>query len=344
MKAFALSNRLATMVHLLRERAARQPEKIAYRFLADDDAAESTQTYAELDRRATQIGAFLSSRYTAGERVLLLYPPGLDYIAALFGCMYAGVIAVPAYPQSSAKMRQPDARLRTMAVDCEPIAALCPRATMDMLAAALASDPSLQRIQCHATDDLDPSWADAFKPLTLDASHVAFLQYTSGSTSLPRGVRVTHGNLLHNEALIRAACRHTEASAFVGWLPFYHDMGLIGNILQPLYLGSESTLMSPLAFLQKPVRWLSAITRYRAATSGGPNFAYDYCVRRVTAEERAALDLRSWTLAFNGAEPIRAETQERFIAAFQPCGFDPAAFYPVYGLAEATLMVSAARR
>lgn len=344
MKALALSNRLATIVDVLRERAARQPGKIAYRFLADDDAAETTETYADLDRRAKQVAAFLRSRYAAGERVLLLYPPGLDYIAALFGCMYAGVIAVPSYPQSSAKMRLPDARLRTMAVDCEPLAALGPRATMDMLAGAIAGDPALQRIQCHATDDLDPSWADAWKPMAIDARQVAFLQYTSGSTSLPRGVRVTHGNLLHNEALIRAACQHTEESAFVGWLPFYHDMGLIGNILQPLYLGSESTLLSPLAFLQKPLRWLSAITRYHAATSGGPNFAYDYCVRRVTAEERAALDLRSWTLAFNGAEPIRADTHARFIAAFEPCGFDPSAFYPVYGLAEATLMVSAARR
>ncbi len=155
---------------------------------------------------------------------------------------------------------------------------------------------------------------------------------------------MTHGNLLHNEALIRAACAHTEDSAFVGWLPFYHDMGLIGNILQPLYLGSESTLLSPIAFLQKPVRWLSAITRFRAATSGGPNFAYEYCVRRVTAEERAGLDLRSWTLAFNGAEPIRAETQERFTATFRAHGFNPVAFCPVYGLAEATLMVSASRR
>jgi amino acid adenylation domain-containing protein len=340
-----MSSRLATpitIVDVLRRRAAERPDDLAYRFLEEGEGSGITLTYGELDLRARAIAAFLRARYSADERILLLFPSGLEYITALFGCLYAGVIAVPAYPQSLAKMGRGDARLCAIASDCEPIAALGPRLLVASMTDGTTLEPVLQRMQWHAVDDLDRAWADEWATPPLDASRTAFLQYTSGSTAAPRGVMVTHANLLHNEELIRRACNHTAASTFVGWLPFYHDMGLVGNILQPLYLGSASILLPPSAFLQKPACWLRAITRFQGCTSGGPNFAYDLCVRRINDEERATLDLRSWTIAFNGAEPIRSDTLDRFARAFAPCGFRREAFYPCYGLAEATLMVSAA--
>ena len=178
------------------------------------------------------------------------------------------------------------------------------------------------------------------EPALVSPDTLAFLQYTSGSTGKPKGVMVTHGNLLHNEQMIQKAFGHTSQSGVVGWLPLFHDMGLIGNVLQPLYLGIPCILMSPIAFLQKPVRWLQAISRYKATTSGGPNFAYDLCVQKITPQQLQSLDLSSWEVAFNGAEPVRAQTLERFAATFEPCGFRYSAFYPCYGMAETTLMVS----
>jgi acyl-CoA synthetase (AMP-forming)/AMP-acid ligase II len=171
----------------------------------------------------------------------------------------------------------------------------------------------------------------------------AFLQYTSGSTSQPKGVIVSHGNLMHNEQLIQQAFDQSESSVIVGWLPLYHDMGLIGNVLQTLYVGARCVLLSPAAFLQSPFMWLQAISLAKATTSGGPNFAYDLCVRKVSEEQRAQLDLSSWKVAFNGAEPIRPATLKRFAKVFASCGFKPEAFHPCYGLAEATLFVSGKR-
>ncbi len=203
--------------------------------------------------------------------------------------------------------------------------------------------PELAEAVWLAVEEVDPRLAEQWEEPAADPSTPAFLQYTSGSTALPKGVIVTHGNILHNEAMIRAAFGQSEESVIVGWLPLYHDMGLIGNVLQPLAAGATCVLMPPLAFLQRPVRWLQAIHRYRATTSGGPDFAYDLCVRKVGPEQRAGLDLSSWKVAFNGAEPVRAETLDRFAEAFAPCGFRREAFYPCYGLAEATLFVAGGR-
>ena len=197
--------------------------------------------------------------------------------------------------------------------------------------------PELAADRWIATDTLEGSAAEMPEP---DPESVAFLQYTSGSTATPKGVMVTHANLLHNERMIGAAFRQDAHSVVVGWLPLYHDMGLIGNVLQPLHAGGSCVLMAPVAFLQKPLRWLQAIDRYRGTTSGGPNFAYELCLRRIGDLEKAGLDLSSWRLAYNGAEPVRAETLSRFAEAFAPCGFRREAFYPCYGLAEATLFVS----
>ena len=189
-------------------------------------------------------------------------------------------------------------------------------------------------------DDLDPDSAETWTKPGIDADTLAFLQYTSGSTQAPRGVMVSHGNLLHNSALIHRAFGYDADTRGMVWLPPYHDMGLIGGLLQPIYGGFPALLMSPVAFIQRPIRWLQAISRFRATASGGPNFAYDLCVQRTTPEQRAELDLSSWKLAFNGSEPVRHDTLERFAEAFAPCGFRPEAFFPCYGLAEATLLVS----
>jgi amino acid adenylation domain-containing protein len=330
--------RPATLASLLRGRAGERPGRVAFTFLADGEAEGERLTYGELDRRARTIAAALRESLAPGDRALLLYPPGLELIAAFFGCLYAGVIAVPAYPPRLNDRSQ--GRLRAVARDAEPLAALT---TASILAAASALPiPELAAVRWIATDSfegavLGGSEADLPEP---DPESVAFLQYTSGSTSTPKGVMVTHANLIHNEWMIGEAFRQDEDTVVVGWLPLYHDMGLIGNVLQPLWAGGTSVLMSPVAFLQKPLRWLEAIHRYRGTTSGGPNFAYELCVRRIAEEQRAGLDLSSWRVAYNGAEPVRAETLERFAAAFAPQGFRPEAFYPCYGLAEATLFVS----
>ncbi len=321
---------------ILAERANRSPERRAYLFLDDGEREGAALTDRELDQRARAIAARLQERGLAGERALLLYPPGLEFVAAFLGCLLAGVVAVPAYPPHS---RRHLPRLLAIAEDARPAALLTTAALRDSsaLAGLLGADSGLT---CVATDEIPAELAAQCSAAAVTADDLAFLQYTSGSTAAPKGVRVRHGNLLHNEEMIRRAFGQSADSVIVGWLPLYHDMGLIGNVLQPLYAGATCVLMSPLAFLQQPRRWLAAITRYRATTSGGPNFAYDLCARKVTGEALEGLDLSSWQVAFNGAEPVRGDTLARFAAAFAPAGFDARAFFPCYGLAEATLLVS----
>ena len=338
-----VGSEVGTVAGLLRARAAERPQQVAFTFLTDGEAEGGRLTYAELHGRASAIAATLAESVPPGERALLLYPPGLDFIAAFFGCLYAGVVAVPAYPPRPNDRSQ--SRLRAIAQDATPRAALTTEA---ILAGAveprglLAVAPELAGLRWIPTDSLGPSG----KAATLsepDPESVAFLQYTSGSTAVPKGVMVTHANLLHNERMIGAAFGMDEESVVVGWLPLYHDMGLIGNVLQPLHAGGRCVLMSPVAFLQRPMRWLEAISRHRGTVSGGPNFAYELCLRKASPEALARLDLSSWRVAFDGAEPVRASTLERFAAAFAPCGFRPEAFYPCYGLAEATLFVTGGR-
>ncbi|HKI03097.1 MAG TPA: amino acid adenylation domain-containing protein, partial [Thermoanaerobaculia bacterium] len=326
-------NKHSTLISLLRERAAEHPDRTAYTFLADGEVEAARLTYSELDRQARGIGAALAAAGAAGERVVLLFPPGLEFISAFFGCLYAGALAVPAYPPRSARGLP---RLRAILDDARPRVVLTTGELLDRARSLLGEFTALTWL---AADGLEPR-AEEWRAPRIDGETLAFLQYTSGSTSTPKGVMVSHGNLLHNEEMIRRAFGQSEDSVIAGWLPLYHDMGLIGNVLQPLFLGATCVLMSPVAFLQQPLRWLAAISRYRATTSGGPSFAYELCARKVTAEQKTGLDLSSWTLAFNGAEPVRAETMERFAAAFASCGFRREAFYPCYGLAEATLFVS----
>ncbi len=329
-----------TIAGILESRVAAQGERPAYVFLSygETGVAEERLTYAELDARARAIGSSLQAEGAGGERVALLLPPGPEFIASFFGCLYAGAVAVPALPP---RRRGADPRLQAICRDARPRVVLTTASLLPVLESAAAEIPELAAAlrMASATEDA----ADWRRP-DVRPEALAFLQYTSGSTSSPKGVMVSHGNLLHNEELIRRTFAQSSGSVVLGWLPLHHDMGLIGTVLQPLYTGAVCYLMTPGAFLQRPARWLEAISRYRATTSGGPNFAYELCVRKVGAAEREGLDLSSWQVAFNGAEPVRAGTLRRFAAAFAPCGFRATAFRPCYGLAEATLLVSGWRQ
>lgn len=329
---------LNTLVDLLRHQAEHQPDLSVYTFLTDNEIAEEQLTCAQLDQRARAIAVFLQQQYSVhGERILLLYPPGLDYIVSFFACLYAGAIAVPSYPP---RLNKPDARLNAIIADAQAQFVLTTAEILDKLEWRKEHLPDSQELHWLSTEGIDVNVAEEWQRPQLTSDAIAFLQYTSGSTGKPKGVMVTHGNLLDNLAQIYRCFGHNSQSQGVIWLPPYHDMGLIGGILQPLYGGFPVVLMSPLAFLQTPLRWLQAVSHYSGTTSGGPNFAYDLCVQKIKPEERDQLDLSSWEVAFCGAEPIRAPTLKRFADYFAPCGFRYEAFYPCYGLAEATLIVS----
>ena len=329
-----------TLVELLRTRALRRPDRRAYTFLVDGEEEGTSFTYAELDRRARAIAVVLQERCEFGDRVLLLYPPGLDYVAAFFGCLYAGVAAVPVYPPDPGRLNRSLPRLRVVARDADTRVALTVSAMSAMSASFAQHDAEFGKIDWVATDTIPDERAEEWTEPELTPETLAFLQYTSGSTADPKGVMVSHKNLLYNLFDMGHLWRRTENSVFVTWLPVFHDMGLIFGLLLPIFVDSPCYLMSPLAFLQRPLRWLRAMSRYKATYTCAPNFAYDLCVKKTTPEQRAALDLSNWQSASNGAEPIRPETLERFAETFKSCGFCWNVFSPGYGLAEATLKVS----
>jgi acyl-CoA synthetase (AMP-forming)/AMP-acid ligase II len=334
----------ATLVDVLRRQALHQPGRRAFTFLVDGESDEVHLTYGELDRQARAIGAQLQRQIAPGARALLLYPPGLEYIAGFLGCLYAGVIAVPAYPPNPARLNRTLPRLQTMVANAGATVVLTTSQILSMAPLLFEQAPDLGAMEWLATDAITGGAEQGWQQPDVAGDTLAFLQYTSGSTGTPKGVMLSHANLLHNSVLISQAFSISSNDSVVIWLPPYHDMGLIGGILQPLYRGIPCVLMSPVSFLQRPLRWLQAISRYGGTVSGGPNFAYDLCARRATPEQVAALDLSKWELAFSGAEPVRPETLERFAATFAPCGFRREAFYPCYGLAEGTLIVSGGAR
>ena len=327
----------SSLVDYLRTRASKQPDLRAYIFLVDGEREEESLTYSELDCRARAIAAALQARVGKGERALLLYPPGLEFTAAFFGCLYAGVIAVPAYPP---RLNRNLLRLQAIVRDAKATIVLAPDQIVFRARTLFDQNPELKTVQWLVTNQLAGGVEKKWSQGAINADDLAFLQYTSGSTGEPKGVMLTHANLLYNAAVISHVLDHKSTDKYASWLPTYHDMGFMAGVLQPLYAEVPVVLMSPASFLQRPARWLEAISRYKATTSGGPNFAYDLCIRKITEEQRAQLDLSSWTVAFNGAEPVRAETMENFVNRFAECGFRREAFYPCYGLAEATLMVS----
>jgi acyl-CoA synthetase (AMP-forming)/AMP-acid ligase II len=304
----------------------------AYLYLKDGESESGALTYAQLHHAAMRLAARLGEHVQAGDRALLVYPTGLEFVTAFWACLYAGIVAVPsaASPDGSSRGLS---RLAAIAQDAGASAVLTTSAflesaTESLHLPALATD--------HALNDVGNE--PLFMPPS--ANDLAFLQYTSGSTGAPKGVMVTHANLVANEQMIFDACRHEDRVLFVGWLPLFHDMGLIGNMLHPVFAGGQAVLLSPIAFLRRPLRWLRAITTYRATVSGGPNFAYDLCVAALRGTQDDSLDLSSWRAAFSGAEPVRAATLRRFTDSFQYAGFNRRSWFPSYGLAEATLFVS----
>ncbi len=335
----------ATLVDILRWRAANQPGQMAFRFLTDGENEEVLINYAELDRQARLIAARLQSVSKKGERAFLLFPPGLDFVTAFFGCLYAGVIAVPVYPPHPVRPEKSFSIIFSIARDAHPTLALLPGSLHAALFSGKPIAPGWSAIRFIITDEaVNDISAEQWEAPELSPADTAFLQYTSGSTSIPKGVIVRHSNLLHNLEGIHGSFGLTKESHCMVWLPPYHDMGLIGGILQPVYSGVPVTLMPHMLFLQRPLRWLQAISRLGVTVSGGPNFAFDLCIRKIKPEQREQLDLGSWQVAFNGAEPVSAETMERFAEYFAPCGFRKESLFPCYGLAEATLLVAGGPR
>jgi acyl-CoA synthetase (AMP-forming)/AMP-acid ligase II len=327
-----------SLVGMLRHRARVQATDRAFTYLEDGERDGAAWTWLELDQRARAIAAWLQSRVRPGDRALLLYLPGLDFIAGFFGCLYAGAIAVPAMPPQRGRAQRGLDRVQAIVRSAEPKAVLTSNGVVPSDRPSwLGAIPALQ------SESIDRQWAAAWTPVEPAGSSLALLQYTSGSTAAPRGVMVSHSNLLHNLEYGYVAGESSHDTVSVSWLPLTHDMGLIEGVLQPVFGGTPGYLMSPAAFLQRPRRWLSAISRLRATRSGGPNFAYDLAASRVTPHERAGLDLSCWKAAYNGAEPVRHDTMRAFADAFHEAGFDASAFRPCYGLAEATLLVSSDR-
>jgi acyl-CoA synthetase (AMP-forming)/AMP-acid ligase II len=311
-------------------------EKPAYVFLENGDHAGEVVSYCDMDKRARSLAAHLQTLCAKGDRVLLLYPSCNDYMIAFFACLYAGLIAVPVFAPRSSRH---NARLQGILLDCGASLALTTGKQLAEMGPFFAANPELQHLRWVASDEAPVDGTDWRMP-SIDAGTIAFLQYTSGSTGSPKGVAVTHGNLLCNEEMIAEGFRTTPDSTYVTWLPIYHDMGLIGNMLHAFYAGATCVFMSPVSFLQRPARWLRAITKYGAEISGGPNFSYELCLQKVPVESLAELDLSRWRVAFNGAEPVRHGTLECFAERFAPCGFRREVFYPCYGMAETTVIVS----
>ena len=326
-----------THTDILRWRAVHQPELLAYRFLSDGETEDARLTNRELDRLARRIAGYLQQIGGQGERVLLLYPQGLEYVTAFFACLYAGAVAVPAYPPSSQRSFH---RILAIAGDARAKVVLTTTQILTKLRRSPELLASLQEVQWITTDTLADEVEHHWSNPGMRADDLAFLQYISGSTGTPKGVMVSYGNLIHNNQAVRASVQHAEGTPFVSWLPLFHDMGLICNMLQAMYQGVPCILMAPSVFIQKPFRWLQAVSRYKAHTSGGPNFAYDLCVQKISPEQRATLDLSHWQVAFCGAEPIHAQTLRHFTQTFAECGFREQSFWPCYGLAESTVFVS----
>ena len=319
---------------LLQQQALAHPAKTAIVFLADGEGEAQRINYRDMDARARALAARLQARGLAGEPLLLLLPSGIDFVVAFLASLYAGAVPVPLFPPGSSAHAQ---RVARVAADCGARGVWTnsnlARQLRERMAGAFADEAWLM-----VDEPADPH--QEWVPPVRSRSDLAFLQYTSGSTGDPRGVMVTHGNLLHHGEQLRTAWQLTPDDVFVSWLPLSHDMGLIGSVLQPLLTGASVVLMPPATFLQRPMRWLEAVSRFRGTVSFAPDFAYSLCASRTGAVPDAALDLASWRIACNAAEPVRADSLRRFAARFGPCGFRPEALAPSYGLAEATLLVT----
>ncbi|MCA9214042.1 MAG: fatty acyl-AMP ligase, partial [Planctomycetales bacterium] len=314
------------------------PDELACAFLTDGENDDIRMTFEDLDRRASAIAATLQQRGLTGKQAMLLFPPGPEFVESFFGCMYAGVVAVPAYPP---RRNRNKLRIESIADDSQSVAALTVSSILDRSRDSIdAAAENGDKLEWIATDTIDSAAASEYAQHTNDPNDIAFLQYTSGSTGSPKGVVLSHGNIIDNCKKITCSFETGRDVTGLSWLPTYHDMGLVGGLLNPMFIGRPTYLMSPMLFLQKPIRWLKAISRYKVTISGGPNFAYDLCTKKIDEKDLDEIDLSTWGLAFNGAEPVRRRTLEKFAEKFAQCGFRPEAFYPCYGMAETTLIVT----
>ncbi len=312
------------------------PQKTVFITPGNEETEEIRVTYQELATRVTGLAIQLMDQQLTGTRALLVYQDVMEFIIAFLACQYAGIIAVPVPYVKGTKQF---IRLTGIMEDAQAGVVLCAGRSIAFLQKGLHDYLSLHQTGIISTDIESSSTLLPFTRGTV-YNEIAFIQYTSGSTGRPKGVVVSHRNLLHNQQLIKDTFNGDEHAVIFSWLPFHHDMGLIGNILHTIYVGCTGVLMSPFHFVQKPARWLEAITTYRVTHSGAPNFAYDLCVNKIAQEDLSRFELSSWKVAFNGSEPVRFDTLQRFASFFKPAGFSAHSFFPCYGLAEATLLVS----
>ena len=330
----------ATLVELLRYRAQAQPDGHAYTFLSDGRKESPPLTYRELDRQARAIAAQLQQYQAQGERALILYPQGLEVIAAFSGCLYAGVIAIPVPPPESGRLKRTLPRLRAIVRDADAKFALISGGILALMETVKDEFPEFASINWIDTTTIDPDLGETWQDPQVDKDVLAYLQYTSGSTSTPKGVMLSHFNLMHHCRYLQKACGYGADSVTTTWMPYFHDYGLVEGMTVPLYNGTPCYLMSPFAFIKRPLQWLKNITKYKVTHTQAPNFAYDLCTRRIKPQDLEGLDLSCWQAAGNAAEPINPQVMANFVDIFADYGFKWETFAPAYGLAEYTLLVS----
>lgn len=333
-----------TLIQLLRGRAMQTPTGHAYTFLADGRKASQPLTYGELDRQARAIAAFLQQYRAKGERALLLYPQGLEVLAAFAGCLYSGTIAIPVPPPESGRLKRTLPRLRAIVRDAQATFALTTASILALIENVKEEFPEFDDMRWIDTENVDLELGERWVDPQIDEGQLAYLQYTSGSTSTPKGVMLSHFNLMHHSRYLQEACGYNADSVTTTWMPYFHDYGLVEGMTVPLYNGTPCYLMSPFAFIKRPLQWLKNISAYRVTHSQAPNFAYDLCVRRARPQDLQDLDLSCWQMAGNAAEPINPRVMAEFVETFEPHGFQWESFAPAYGLAEYTLLVSTSPR
>jgi len=324
-------------VEMFENNSTEYADKVLYYFLADGENETDRITYKQMRDKAAAIAARLQQCCSQGDRALMLFPTGIEFIVSLYGCFYSGIIGVPAYPP---RKNRSFARFEAIATDSAPKVILTTRKIYEDLQKNFSAEACLQNIEYIIYEDIDDTLARSWVNPKLQTNDPAYLQYTSGSTGKPNGVIISHGNILHNSEFIKRAFGHTDRLMGANWLPGFHDMGLVGALIQPSYVGGSNVIIPPNAFLLRPNRWLKTIGKYQAGTAGGPNFALNFCVDRISEEEKKDLDLSSLKPFYCGSEPIRKNALENFSNAFRACRFTPDMFYPCYGLAEATLIVT----
>ena len=327
----------SSLIDVLLHRAAEQGNTIVFTFLKDGEIEETSLTFSELNNEAIRVAVTLQSKFDSGDRVLLAFPAGLEFVIAFIGCLYAGIIAVPI---ASPRYKKHSPQLLSILNNSKAKALLSTSKTYLRIKETIEIDAAYNKLPVFNVDDFEKADLKRWQKPEISDDTIAFLQYTSGSTGNPKGIMVGHSNIMHNAEYIKHIHHTSEKSVAVTWIPNFHDMGLIDGIIQPIYTGFKSYLMSPASFLRRPVKWLNAISKYQATHCGGPNFAYDLCVQKITSDEVNSLNLSSWNNAYCGAEVVRKKTIDGFVEKFKKCGFKFKSFHPCFGLAETTLVAT----